>query len=58
MFSKYAKRAGYVGNAISAGQIGYGIYQDGGRFGVRAQVATAGVVGGMAGATARSMGNR
>ncbi len=52
MFGKYAKRAGYLGYAISAGQIGYGVYKDGGKFGVRAQVATANVAGGMAGAAA------
>ncbi|GAE66949.1 RHS repeat-associated core domain-containing protein [Chryseobacterium indologenes] len=52
MYGKYAKRAGYVGYAISAGQIGYGMIQDGGKFGVKAKVATTGVVGGMAGAAA------
>lgn len=50
MLGKYAKGAGYVGYAISAGQIGYSMYQDGGKFGVRAQVASVGVAGGMAGA--------
>ncbi|MDN4031598.1 DUF6443 domain-containing protein [Chryseobacterium gambrini] len=50
MLGKYAKRAGYVGYAISAAQISYGVYKDGGKFGVRAQVATANVAGGMAGA--------
>ena len=50
MYGKYAKGAGYVGYAISAGQIGYGMYKDGGKFGVKAQVATANVAGGMAGA--------
>ncbi|MDQ0066038.1 RHS repeat protein [Chryseobacterium lathyri] len=52
MYGKYAKRAGYVGYAISAAQITYGVYQDDGKFGVRAQVATANVAGGMAGAAA------
>nr|WP_317047303.1 RHS repeat-associated core domain-containing protein [Chryseobacterium indologenes] len=52
MLGKYAKRAGYVGYAISAGQIGYGVYKDDWKFGVRAQVATANVAGGMAGAAA------
>ncbi|PIF47272.1 RHS repeat-associated protein [Chryseobacterium sp. 52] len=50
MYGKYANRAGYVGYAISAAQITSGVYQDGGKFGVRAQVATANVAGGMAGA--------
>ncbi|PWN63541.1 hypothetical protein C1631_021400 [Chryseobacterium phosphatilyticum] len=49
---KYAKGAGWVGKAINAGQIGYGVYQDGWKFGVKAQVATANVAGGMAGAAA------
>ncbi|MDN3694665.1 hypothetical protein QWZ06_21535 [Chryseobacterium tructae] len=50
MYGKYATRAGYVGYAISAAQIGYGVYQDKGKFGVKAQLATANVAGGMAGA--------
>ncbi|WET50904.1 RHS repeat-associated core domain-containing protein [Chryseobacterium indologenes] len=50
MYGKYAKRASYVGYAISAGQIGYGVYQDGWKVGVNTQVATANVAGGMAGA--------
>ncbi|MCW3162628.1 RHS repeat-associated core domain-containing protein [Chryseobacterium oryctis] len=50
MFGKYAKRAGYVGYAISAAQISYGTYKDGGNFGIRAKIATANVVGGTAGA--------
>ncbi|MGE8555711.1 MAG: RHS repeat-associated core domain-containing protein [Chryseobacterium jejuense] len=50
MYGKYAKRASYVGYAISAGQIGYGAYQDGWKVGVKTQVATANVAGGMAGA--------
>lgn len=49
-YGKYAKRAGYVGYAISAGQIGYGVYQDHGAVGIRTKLATANVVGGMAGA--------
>ncbi|WP_318845735.1 RHS repeat-associated core domain-containing protein [Chryseobacterium sp. JV558] len=52
MLGKYAKRAGYVGYAISAGQIGYGVYKDDWKFGVKAQIATANVAGGMAGAAA------
>ncbi|WP_394349971.1 RHS repeat-associated core domain-containing protein [Chryseobacterium vaccae] len=47
---RYAKKAGMVGNVISVGEIGYGVYEDNWRFGKNAQVATAGVVGGMAGA--------
>ncbi|MDQ0781258.1 hypothetical protein [Chryseobacterium sp. W4I1] len=54
MYGKYANRAGYVGYAISATQITYGVYQDGGKFGVRAQVATVNVAGGMAGAWIRA----
>ncbi|RQO41572.1 sugar-binding protein [Chryseobacterium sp. KBW03] len=50
MLGKYAKRAGYVGYGISAAQIGYGMYKDGGKFGIKAQIATANVAGGMAGA--------
>uniref|UniRef100_A0AC34F886 Uncharacterized protein n=1 Tax=Panagrolaimus sp. ES5 TaxID=591445 RepID=A0AC34F886_9BILA len=50
--STIGKYAGPAGYAISAGQIGYGVYQDGGRFGSNTKVATAGVVGGMAGAWA------
>lgn len=49
MLGKYAKRAGYVGYGISAGQIGYGMYKDGGKFGIKAQIATANVAGGMVG---------
>ena len=52
MLGKYAKRAGYVGYGISAAQIGYGMYKDDWKFGVRAQIATANVAGGMAGAAA------
>ncbi|KUJ50908.1 RHS repeat-associated core domain-containing protein [Chryseobacterium sp. JAH] len=52
MYGKYAKRAGVVGHVISAGQIGYGVYEDKGKFGKNAQVATVGVAGGMAGAAA------
>ncbi|WP_365984036.1 RHS repeat-associated core domain-containing protein [uncultured Chryseobacterium sp.] len=50
MFAKYSKRAGYVGYAISAAQIGYGIYEDKGKFGKNSQIATAGVAGGLGGA--------
>lgn len=51
-FGKYAKGAGYVGNVISAGEIGYGVYEDGGKFGHNAQVKTVGVAGGLIGAWA------
>lgn len=51
-FGKYAKGAGVVGYAISAGEIGYGVYEDGGKFGHNAQVKTVGVAGGLAGAAA------
>lgn len=54
--SNIGKYAGPVGYAIGAGQIGYGIYQDGGRFGSNTKVATAGVVGGMAGAAIGAKG--
>ncbi|NOY48322.1 MAG: hypothetical protein GXO84_09050, partial [Chlorobi bacterium] len=47
--SKFLGPAGY---AISIGQIGYGIYQDGGTYGYNAQVATGGAVGGIVGALA------
>ena len=50
--SKIGRVTGPVGYAISAGQIGYGIYRDNGQFGYNAQVATGGVVGGMIGAWA------
>ena len=50
--SNIGKYAGPAGYAINAGQIGYGIYQDGGSFGSNAKVATAGAIGGMAGAWA------
>ncbi|KPE48940.1 glycine zipper domain-containing protein, partial [Chryseobacterium indologenes] len=50
-YAKYADRAGMVGNVISAGEIGYGVYEDNWRFGKNAQVATAGVVGGIVGAS-------
>ena len=46
--SKFLGSAGY---AISIGQIGYGVYQDGG-YGYNAQVATGGALGGIAGALA------
>lgn len=50
--SKIGRVTGPVGYAISAGQIGYGVYRDGGQFGYNAQVATGGVAGGMVGAWA------
>ena len=50
--SNIGKYAGPVGYAINAGQIGYGVYQDGGSFGSNARVATAGAIGGVAGAWA------
>ncbi|UMQ42866.1 hypothetical protein MKS83_04055 [Chryseobacterium sp. Y16C] len=43
-FTKYADRAGMVGNIISAGEVSYGIYEDGWKFGKNAQVATAGAI--------------
>ncbi|MDQ0066036.1 RHS repeat-associated core domain-containing protein [Chryseobacterium lathyri] len=49
-FTKYAERAGMVGNIISAGEVSYGIYEDGWKFGKKAQVATAGAIGGLVGA--------
>ena len=47
-----ARFTGPAGYAISAGQIGYGVYQDRGQFGYQAQVATAGAVGGAIGSWA------
>lgn len=49
-FTKYAERAGMVGKVISVGEVSYGIYEDGWKFGKNAQVATAGAVGGIVGA--------
>jgi len=49
-FTKYADRAGMIGNVISAGEVSYGIYEDGWKFGKNAQVATAGAIGGIVGA--------
>ena len=46
---RYAGPFGYV---VNAGQIGYGVYQDGGNFGNNAKVATAGAAGSIAGAWA------
>ena len=50
--AKITRVTGPLGYAVSAGQIGYGVYQDGGTFGDNAQIATGGAVGGMAGAWA------
>jgi len=50
--SSIGRYAGPAGYAINAGQVGYGIYQDGGHFGSNARVATAGALGSMAGAWA------
>jgi hypothetical protein len=50
--SKIGRVTGPVGYAISAGQIGYGVYRDGGQFGYNAQVATGGAVGGTLGGMA------
>ena len=49
-FTKYAERAGMVGNVISAGEVTYGVYEDGWKFGKNAQIATAGAIGGLVGA--------
>jgi len=46
---KYARPVGYV---LAVGEVGYGIYQDGGSFGSNAKSATAGAIGSMAGAWA------
>lgn len=48
-FGKASKVLGPVGYAISVGQIGYGVYQDDGKFGYHAQKASAGAVGSWAG---------
>lgn len=48
--AKYAERVGMVGNIISAGEVTYGAYEDGWKFGKNAQVAAAGAVGGLVGA--------
>jgi RHS repeat-associated protein len=50
--SKIGRVTGPFGHTISAGQIGYGVYRDGGQFGYNAQVAAGGVAGGMVGAWA------
>ena len=47
-----SKFLGPAGHAISLGQVGYGVYQDGGTFGYNAQVATGSAVGGFAGGLA------
>ncbi|MDY3528908.1 DUF6443 domain-containing protein [Riemerella anatipestifer] len=47
--SRITRVTGPIGYAISVGQIGYGVYKDGGDFGNNAKVATGGVVGGFAG---------
>ena len=48
--TKITRRLGPLGHLVNAGNVGYGIYQDGGQFGYNAQLATAGAVGGIGGA--------
>ncbi|WP_161531917.1 RHS repeat-associated core domain-containing protein [Riemerella anatipestifer] len=47
--SKMTRITGPIGHTISVGQIGYGIYKDGGDFGNNAKIATGGVAGGTIG---------
>ncbi|MDQ1163165.1 RHS repeat-associated protein [Chryseobacterium sp. SORGH_AS 447] len=47
---KIGKIAGPIGNGLNVVKVGVGVYKDGGTYGHHAKVATAGVIGGTAGA--------
>ncbi|MDY3315917.1 hypothetical protein PG630_01145 [Riemerella anatipestifer] len=47
--SKITRVTGPIGRTISVGQIGYGVYKDGGTFGNNAKIASGGVAGGTIG---------
>lgn len=49
---RVSKFLGPAGHAISLGQVGYGVFQDGGAYGYNAQVATGSAIGGFAGGLA------